>query len=253
MTEENDKNSFWTGLITGAVVSILTALLTIWLQHSLTIKEKTTQLYLDEKKDFVLACNDYLKEYRQWHELMNYLVYMDTINNPKLSEYKNYDSAVDSYRQWKKNIDFAYGKIFMLSDNEFGYKTLEVSTVLHGSLFDLFNNSYDQTKRQSILLEVDNYFFENWLVKAQEEIFRFNTATRKQKSLNEFNDEQRQLAREEVITDNLNTQMYESLLKAYKYKARQDSLAGKPTRSRMPTKEEFEIFVKPDNKTKNAR
>lgn len=253
MSKENNKNSFWTGLITGALVSIFTALFTIWLQHSLTIKEKTTQLYLDEKKDFVLACNDYLKEYRQWHELMNYLVYMDTINNPKLSEFKNYDSAVDSYRQWKKNIDFANGKIFMLSDNEFGYKTLEVSTVLHGSLFDLFNNSYDQTKKQSILSDIDNYFFENWLKKAQEEIFNFNTATRKQKSLTEFNDEQRQLVKEEIPTDSFNTQMHESVLKGYEYVLRQDSLAGMTTRSRIPTKEEFEKLVKPDIEIKNAR
>jgi magnesium-transporting ATPase (P-type) len=243
MTKENDKSSFWTGIITGAVISILTALLTIWLQHSLTIKEKTTQLYLDEKKDFVLACNDYLKEYRQWHELMNYLVYYDTTNNSRLSEFKNYDSAVESYIQWKKNIDFAYGKIFMLSDNEFGTRTLNVSTVLHNSLSDIFHNNYDQNKKKSILFEVDNFFFENWLKKAQEEIFRFNSATRKQKTLDEFNNEQRQLAREVLITDSLNNQMYENLLSAYEYLTRKDSLAENAVHYRMPSEEEFKRLI----------
>lgn len=187
----NDKNSFWGGLITGAIVSILTAVVTISVQHSYNKKEKTLQLYLDEKKDFVLACDQYLKQYRQWHELMNYVVYKDSIKSKGSAEFPDTKSAEQAFRLWKKDLDFSYGKIFLLSDNDFGYKTMEVSTVLHSSLEDLFYTKYDFKNREKILHDVDAYFFENWLLPAQEEIFRYNTGNRLQKSMNDFINEQK--------------------------------------------------------------
>lgn len=201
------NNGFWTGLVSGSIISILTTIITIWVQHTFTVKEKTTQLYLDEKRDFVIACDEYLKQYRQWHEIMNFLTYQDTLNNLRISEFKSLDEAIDEYRQWKKDIDFAHGKIFMLSNNEFGYKTLEVSTVLHGSIADVLENNYDQKTKEKLLTEVDGYFFENWLIKAQEEIFLFNSGNRNQKSLNEFFEEQPGAFRDQVINDSIDTHL----------------------------------------------
>ena len=221
MTDDKKGKSFWNGLITGTIISIMTAIITIWFQHSMTLKEKNVQLYLDEKKDFVAACDDYLKQYRQWHELMNYAVYKDTIS--ELSEFNSSKSAAKAYIQWKKDIDFAYGKIFMLSDNEFGAKTLEVSTVLHASLSDLLEKSHNQNDKIEILKEVDDYFFENWLTKAQQEIFRFNTGKRKQKTLTEFIDEQKEAKNKETTNEKIDSQMYENLGKAHKYIEKQDS------------------------------
>lgn len=253
MTEEKSNSGFWTGLITGSVISILTAVITIWIQHTFTLKEKTIQLYLDEKKDFVVACDEYLKQYRQWHELMNFVTYKDTLKNLKTSEFKNLDEALEAYRQWKKDIDFAHGKIFMLSNNEFGYKTLEVSTILHGSLADVFENEYDLTTKQNLLTNIDEYFFENWLNKAQEEIFKFNSGNRKQKALTEFFEEQQKPREKQIINDNIDSHLYENLLKVYEYQTKRDSINGRKTRHRMPTREEFKDFVNPEHEKKNSR
>lgn len=253
MTEERNNNGFWTGIVTGSVISILTAIITIWIQHSFTLKEKTTQLYLDEKKDFVIACDEYLKQYRQWHELMNFITYQDTSNSFKTSEFKSFDEAIDVYRRWKKDIDFAHGKIFMLSNNEFGYKTLEVSTVLHGSLAGVLENNYDQRTKENLLAKVDGYFFENWLCIAQKEIFLFNSGNRKQKSLNEFFEERQKTRQEKLINDSVDSQLYENLLKVYEYQSKQDSIKGRKTKLRMPTRGEFKDFVNPEYEKKNSR
>lgn len=243
MTKKKSTNGFWTGLIAGSILSILTAVITIWFQHTFTLKEKTIQLYLDEKKDFVMACDEYLRQYRQWHELMNFFTYRDTLRGLKTSEFKNLDEALETYRQWKKDIDFAYGKIFILSNNEFGYKTLEVSTILHGSLANAIENEYDLITKQNLLTKIDGYFFENWLNKAQEEIFKFNSGNRKQKSLTEFFKEQQKDYEKQIINDSIDSQLYKNLLKVYEYNLRQDSINGRKAKQRMPTKEEFKDFV----------
>ena len=244
MSKGKKRSRFWLGLIIGSVISTLTTILTISIQHWFILNEKTTQLYLDEKKDFVVACDNYLKQYRQWRELMNYMIYSkDSLTNSKKSEFNNLREATIAYHQWRKDLDFAYGKMFILSDNEFGYKTLEVSTVLHASLADLFDNNYDITTRQQKLEEVDGYFFESWLSKAQEEIFRYNSGNRKQKSLQEFIEEQRQLNKEQRSNDSLSSQMYQDLMNLYEYQSKHDTTYK--LRHRMPTKEEFENFVNP--------
>ena len=243
MTDKKNGKSFWTGLIAGAIISIITSLITIWVQHSLTIKEKNIQLYLDEKKDFVAACDDYLKQYRQWHELMNYAVYKDTTS--EFTEFRSAKIAAQSYIQWKKDIDFAYGKIFMLSDNEFGTKTLEVSTVLHASLTDLLENNYSQDIKTNKLKEIDIYFFENWLTEAQKEIFRFNTGERKQKTIKQYIEE-KTIETKNLTKEELDSQEFESLSKAHKYIERKDSLL-KSQKSRIPTKQEVKKFMERKN------
>ncbi len=247
MAEEKQNDRFWTGVVTGSIISILTSIITIWIQHTFALKEKTTQLYLDEKKDFVIACDEYLKQYRQWHEIMNFMTYYDTLNSFKTSDFKNFDDAINAYRQWKKDIDFAHGKIFMLSNNEFGYKTFEVSAVLHSSLSDIIENIYDRTTKENLLVKIDEYFFENWLNKAKEEIFLFNSGNRKLKSLNEFFEEQQRVYQEQIINDSINKQLYESLLKAYEYQSKQDSNKGGKSKQRMPSREEFKDLVNPEN------
>lgn len=249
MVQEKSKNQFWIGLFVGAIISIATSLLNTWYQHSINIEEKKVQLYLDEKKEFVIACDAYLKEYRQWHEIMNYLVYKDSSRYKSISEFQNFENVSEVYREWKKDFDFAYGKIFLLSDNEFGFKTMEVSTVLHGLIEDLLTNTYDYNKRQSILQEGDNYFFKEWLITAQEEIFRYNSGTRLQKSMKEFAEEQKQLIAKGKANDSVDDRLYDGLLRAYNYMRIQDSIQGKKTRGRMPTKEEFKELVNPSDST----
>lgn len=253
MTEYDNNNRFWTGLVTGSIISILTAIITIYVQHTFTLKEKTTQLYLDEKKDFVVACDEYLKQYWQWHELMNFLTYSDTSSSLKISEFKSFGEAIDVYKQWKKDIDFAHGKIFMLSNNEFGYKTLEVSTVLHGSLSDLIENNYDLATKVNLMNKIDAYFFDNWLNKAKEEIFLFNSGNRKQRTLDEYLEEQQKAYQEQVFNDSTDAQLYESLLKVYEHQSKQDSINGRKTKLKKPSREDFKEFVNPDHEKKNSR
>jgi len=217
MTNEIMNRGFWSGLLSGFIMSILTAIITIWAQHSYTVKEKTVQLYLDEKNDFVLACDEYLRQYRHWHELMNYLTFKDSLQNSSTAEFQNFEEALVAYRNWKKEIDFAHGKIFMLSSNEFGYLTLEVSTILHGSLADLLENDYDTSVKRNLLTKIDGYFFERWLIKAQEEIFSFNSGNRKQKSLPEFLEEQQRIYQDKLVNDSIDDQLHQNLMKLYDY------------------------------------
>ena len=236
------KNNFWAGLIVGFIVSILTSII----QHTFTIKEKTIQLYLDEKKEFTNACDEFLKQYRNWHELMNYFTYEgDTSIVDFLSEFENNEQAIKKYRQWKTDFDYAYSKIFLLSDNEFGTKTMVVSTILHQSLAKMIYSDLCAEEKRTIISEIDNYFFENWLLKAQEEIFRYNSGDRKQKTITQFLSEQQKQLAENVQNDSLNDVLYEELLTAYEWMRARDSLDRKDLNYRMPTKEEFYEFVDP--------
>lgn len=198
---------FWTGALIASIFSIIGSITTLAIQHIFDKKEKEIQLFIDEKKDFVLACNEYLKQYRDWHELMNYFVYADTTAN-FISEFDNKEQAISKYRKWKKDFDLAYGTIYMLSNNEFGLRTMEVSTVLHIALQKIISKEYDSTsKREAVLKEVDDYFFTKWLQKAQEEIFRYNSGVRYQKSDKEFLTE-RKLANEKVYLNDSTADIY---------------------------------------------
>ena len=231
-------------LFMGFVISILT----IFIQHIFTKREKTIQLYLDEKKDFLASCDIYVKEYRQWHELMNYFIYYDSTRSDKdLLEFSKYSDAVYAYRAWKKDFDFAYGKIFLLSDNEFGLKTLMVSTVLHSTIDSVIYNNYSVSQGEKMLQDVETYFFENWLLPAQEEIFRYNSGERKQKSINEFIVEQQQLKRKQIENDSIDKSMYEGLMRIYRHIQKQDSLSGNHSMNGLTTTEDFEDFLAPDN------
>jgi hypothetical protein len=241
------NNILW--LLIGFMISIAT----IFIQDIFTKKEKTIQLYLDEKKDFVSACDIYVKHYRQWHELMNYFVYLDTSKtfNP-LSEFKDFNTVAESYRTWKKDFDFAYGKIFLLSDDDFGLRTMTVSTVLYSTLDSIIYRAYPIPQKEKILQDIDNYFFENWLLPAQEEIFRYNTGNRKQESMSEFINKQQELKKRQMENDSINDSMYEGLMRTYKYIQKQDSISGKHSRIRMPNKEEFNNFVNPNGNKKHG-
>lgn len=238
-----EGKKFWTGLLAGFAISILTSIVTNWIQHTYTRKEMALQLYLDEKKEFANACDDFLKQYRNWHELMNYFQTEGSSESVTSLNFANKEEAEKAYTQWKRDFDFAYGRLFILSDNEFGYKTLEVSTVLHGALDDAIGNG----KNQLQLYDIDSYFFESWMMKAQEEIFRYNSGMRKQKSIKEFINDQKKLREKDALNDSLNTQLYERLIKSGEAINRRDSMSGRKGNFRVPTKEEFNELVKPEN------
>ena len=146
--ENSKKNNFWTGLIAGFVVSILTSVIAIYYQHNNTIEEKRIQLYIDEKKEFTYACYEYLNLYRNWHELVNFFTYYDTCNVVYFAEYENREQAIKTYRQWRKDFDYAYGKILLLSDNEFGPQTMKISTILDGSIKDVIFSNLSKEKKK---------------------------------------------------------------------------------------------------------
>tara|TARA_Y100000813_G_C24052144_1_gene299764 strand:+ start:112 stop:507 length:396 start_codon:yes stop_codon:yes gene_type:complete len=130
MSEKKNKHTqFFLGSLVGFFFSILASLITIQWQYKLNLKERQIQLYLDEKKDFVTACENYLTEFRNWYELKNYYT-VNQENRQFISEFDSL-SATEEYVKWKKNFDLAYGKIFLLSDNDFRQVTMEVSTILH--------------------------------------------------------------------------------------------------------------------------
>jgi len=220
----NQNSNLWTGALIGLIVSLATSVATIWIQHSYTRKEKEIQMYLDEKKDFVAACEDYLKQYREWHELMNYYIYKnDTVGN-HFSEYQTNQEAIKSYRTWTKNFDYAYGKIFLLSDNSFGSTTMEVSTVLHAILKGvMISDSLDRNLK--ILREIDSYFVNNWLLPAQEEIFRYNNGERIQITAKEFIEKRKELLKEKHLNDSIDNEMNKQIQMLNEFIKPEDSIS----------------------------
>lgn len=211
-SEKESSLKFWKGTIVGFAFAILSSLVTVWFQYSFSMREKEVQLYLDEKKYFVDACNEYLKQYRDWHALMSFYIYKGMPDSIHISEFDSI-SAKDAYKKWVRDFDLAYGKLLLVSDNELGSKTLEVSTIMHSALKDLISKDIDRVERQKLLEETNLCFFQGWLLPAQKEIFRYNTGKRKQKSIDEYIQEHKeQLVEEEVLMDSANAKMKQSLL-----------------------------------------
>lgn len=197
------------------------------------------QLVLDEKQAFVEACEEYLTQYRQWHELMNYQMLKGDPISASYSEFDSIDAAL-AFRAWKKDFDIAYGRILLLSSNDFGPLTLEVSTVLHNSLRDVSSDtSKSPSEMQQILSDVDTYFFSTWLVRAQHEIFQFNTGVRNELPLPQMFEQQRTANRTRAANDSAYVDMYKGMLRAEEYMQRTDSNWRKDGKSRIPTHDEF--------------
>lgn len=127
MEEPEKKNkTMITGAVIALVASLITGTFTIAAQHYFNNEEKRVQLYLDEKKDFVDACDEYMKQYRQWCELMIYAIQKDSVSSKSTMEFENTLEFTQAYQKWRSDFDLAYGWIFLLSNNEFGFNTISV-------------------------------------------------------------------------------------------------------------------------------
>jgi hypothetical protein len=247
---EDEATKSYKQLYIGAFIGLFVALITMFAQYFVDKQSKQDQLYLDEKKDFVIACDEFLRQYSQWHDLMDYCVYADMLKISPLAAVKNDEEFAKTYRKWKQNLDFAYSKIFLLSSNEFGITTMTASVGLHNSMDSLLYGHYDFESRKSIQLRANNTFFKNWLQVAQEEIFRYNTGNRDEKSLTEFLNEQKQQGVDKKNNESRDSGMYKNLSKAYEFMKKQDSINRNRTRGRMPTEEEFNQTLKELNHPK---
>lgn len=236
---QSSNSSFWVPILVG----VLSSLLTIYVQHFFSKKEKVDQLFLDEKKDFVGACDEYLSQYRNWHELMNYYVNVGSGDDKFISEFDS-TSARQAYIKWKKDFDFAYGKVFLLSNNEFGPNTLAVSQVLHDSLqIIILADKLTVDQRQSILRNTDNYFFGEWLVKAQQEIFRYNSGERNQKTIADVVAQQQAEMHQKQADDSIDEKVYQEYLNLLEYQRKQDSIENKPHREiQIMNKKELQLW-----------
>lgn len=189
MKEENsNKNislkSLIIGAIIGLIVSVLGNYMLVIFQSSASKKQMKLQHYLNEKETFVDACNEYLNKYRDWHELMNFYVYGQ---NETINEFDSINIK-DKYINWKREFDLAYGKLLLISDNDFGPITVFVSDRLHSSLSAVINSdTLSNEFKEIILFETDMYFFKTWLQRAKSEIQLYNRGVRNEMSLDEFN------------------------------------------------------------------
>lgn len=245
MEETEKKNST---LITGAVIalvaSLITGAFTVATQHYFNNEEKRVQLYLDEKKDFVDTCDEYMKQYRQWRELMFYAIQRDSVSSKPTLAFENTLEFTQAYQKWRSDFDLAYGRIFLLSNNEFGFNTLNVSTILHNSLDEfILNKQLSLKEKQDKFLVLENYYFANWLQPAQEEIFKYNSGERIQKTLREFQQEKQQQQLNARKNDSINQQMHKGLSLGFEYLEKQDSIKGNKSKRKMPSKAELDSLV----------
>lgn len=245
MEEPEKKNkTMITGAVIALVASLITGTFTIAAQHYFNNEEKRVQLYLDEKKDFVDACDEYMKQYRQWRELMIYAIRKDSISSKPIMEFENTLEFTQAYQKWRSDFDLAYGRIFLLSNNEFGFNTIKVSTVLHNSLNDfLLNKNLSLREKQDKFSVLENYYFAYWLQPAQEEIFKYNSGERVQKTLREFQQEQQQFQVDAQKNDSINQQMHKGLSQAFEYLEKQDAIKGNTSKRKMPSKAELDSLV----------
>jgi hypothetical protein len=186
--ENSNKNislkSLIIGAIIGLIVSVLGNYMLVIFQNSASKKQMKLQHYLNEKETFVDACNEYLNRYRDWHELMNFYVYGQ---NETINEFDSIN-VKDKYINWKREFDLAYGKLLLISDNDFGPITVFVSDRLHSSLSAVINSdTLSNEFKEKILIETDMYFFKTWLQRAKTEIQLYNRGVRNELSLDEFN------------------------------------------------------------------
>ncbi len=167
------------------MVSAAGSIITGFVQYHYTRQQQETQLFLDEKKEFILACNDYLTQYRNWHELMQYYAAKDSVST-KFSEYTP-ATAKAAYYKWKNDIDAAYGKMYLVSDNEFGIKTVFMSQALTSSLQAFATtDTLSVAQRYSQAADLTTFFQQHWLFEARKEILAYNSGQRRQRSDAEF-------------------------------------------------------------------
>lgn len=179
------ENSFLKGTLVGLLVSAAGSIITGVVQYHYTRQQQETQLFLDEKKEFVLACNDYLTQYRNWHELMQYYAAKDSVST-KFSEYTP-ATAKAAYYKWKNDIDVAYGKMYLVSDNEFGIKTVFMSQALTRSLQAFATtDTLTVAQRYAQATELTIFFQQHWLFEARRQILSYNSGQRRQRSDEEF-------------------------------------------------------------------
>lgn len=245
MTDEQTatNSSFWRGALVGFLFTVLGSILNGYLQHYFSIEEKNSQLFLDEKKDFVGACQEYLTQYRNWFSLMNYYTYQKTKDPAKLMEFDSV-SVRPAYTKWRKDFDVAYGKMFLVSDNEFGINTMTVSDSLTKALSSIMEPGRLTTEQKEKVFFITNtYFLQDWLAKAQTEIFRYNTGKRLQKSIAEFQAERQKEAEHQADSTRVDDQMYKEWKKLIRPRLQQDSINGK--RHTLPSREEFGEMMHP--------
>lgn len=191
-TKKSKYNKLIIGVIIGLLASIIGNYFLVQFQNISTKEQMRMQLFLDEKHLFVDACNDYLNLFRDWHELMNFFISEDKLENNSAQFKSEFDSIMASkkYVEWKKEFDQSYGRLLLLSDNDFGPITIEVSTRLHAALQSvIYNDTISNDFKHKILIETDYYFIETWLNRAKKEISNYNKGTRKEETLSEYKDE----------------------------------------------------------------
>jgi hypothetical protein len=116
---------------------------------------------------------------------MSYYSNKDSANT-SYSEF-NKNNALDAYHKWRNDIDKAYGKVYLLSDNEFGIKTIFMSQALTHSL-QVFatTDSLSVNQRTAHFRELTIFFQQHWLFEARKQILAYNTGNRIQRSDEEF-------------------------------------------------------------------
>lgn len=196
------------------------------------------QLVLDEKQHFVEACREYLRQYRQWHELMNYEISRDDPSAHLYSEFDSLGAAV-AYRAWRRDFDYAYGNILLLSSDDFGPLTMEVSTVLYSTLFEAMDDSSESSEnRKKLLADANVYFLSKWLVRAKAEILQFNSGELNELPIPLHFEQERMAHRARIENDSAYEAMYEGLLRAEEHLKRTTPNWRKDS-TRILTHEEF--------------
>lgn len=236
----------WPSAFAGFAFSAVAGLATAFVQAHFISQQQQTQLFLDEKKEFVGACDEYLKQYRTWFELTHYYAFKDSIPGSNWSNV-SLEPIKPVYVKFRHDFDLSYGKIFLISDNDFGLVTMQTSTVISNALNTLvFTDTLSNKAKAQLFTEANDYFMSHWMNRAQQEIFRYNTGTRMQKSLQQSFDEIRESAQREHDDSLEVIHMYEGMQQADRYMKREDSLIGRKSRvGRTPTMQEFREFVRP--------
>ena len=240
------KKSKYSKLIIGVIIGLLTSIVgnyfLVQFQNSSTKEQMRMQLFLDEKHLFVDACNDYLNLYRDWHELMNFFINKDELENNSAQFKSEFDSisASKKYVEWKKEFDQSYGRLLLLSDNDFGPITMEVSTRLHAALQSvIYDDTISNDFKHKILTETDYYFIDTWLNRAKKEISNYNKGTREEKTLSEYNDGVQKQISEHKQYDAWIDKEYEGFKASYEYLKNQD----KSLPDTVISKEEFRKMI----------
>ncbi len=188
------------GTIIGLLVAAASSVVNGFVQYYFTRQQQETQQFIEEKKEFVSACNDYLTQYKVWHDLMQYYAAKDSVPTRYLSYTKS--SAKVAYYKWHDDFDAAYGKLYLLSDNEFGSKTLHMSNGLSKALTAFaLTDTLSVSARYKNAYDLDLFFQQHWLQEAKRQIFQYNTGTRKQRSDEDYYKELGEKVKHDIETD----------------------------------------------------